>query len=150
MMEHKGYTGIITEIDQKSGLIHGEVVGITDMITFQGKSTHELLRAFRESVDDYLEYCASRNESPEKPYSGKFVVRISPALHCRAANAAQSCGQSLNFWVKASLERSLSGNDTGSLEPGMIRGNGNRIFSVPPEKNALRRKPKRRIRRSSK
>ncbi len=37
--------------------------------------------AFHDSVDDYLTFCAERGEEPEKPYSGKFVVRVEPELH---------------------------------------------------------------------
>ena len=80
MMEYKGYIGKV-EFDDDADIFHGEVINLRDVITFQGDSVEEIRQAFRESVDDYLAFCAERNEEPEKPFSGKFVVRIPPELH---------------------------------------------------------------------
>ena len=44
---------------------------------------------FHASVDDYLEWCKEYGVEPEKPYSGKFNVRISPLLHDKIAIAAK-------------------------------------------------------------
>ena len=74
MMEHKGYLGRV-EFDAESELFHGEVVGTRDVITFQGKSVDELKTAFRDSVDDYLAFCKERGEEPDRPFSGRFVIR---------------------------------------------------------------------------
>jgi predicted HicB family RNase H-like nuclease len=100
MMEYKGYTGEITSVDEKQGLIHGHVIGVSDVITFEGKTTSELAEAFRESVDDYLEFCAEDSVEPEKPCSGRFLVRVSPSLHRRAALAARKSRTSLNSWAR--------------------------------------------------
>jgi predicted HicB family RNase H-like nuclease len=67
MLEHKGYTAHV-ELDAEAGILYGEVLGTRDVITFQGKSVDELQEAFRESVDDYLEFCAERGEEPDKPF----------------------------------------------------------------------------------
>jgi predicted RNase H-like HicB family nuclease len=61
MLKYKGYHGKV-EFDDQAGLFHGEVVDLRDVITFQGKSVDELEQAFRDSVDDYLEFCQQRNE----------------------------------------------------------------------------------------
>ena len=98
MMEYKGYLGQV-EYDDEAGIFHGEVVNLRDVITFQGESVDELRRAFRESVDDYLAFCAARGEEPEKPYSGTFTVRIPPELHRDVALRARLAGKSLNGWV---------------------------------------------------
>jgi predicted HicB family RNase H-like nuclease len=82
MLNYKGYTGRV-EYDVEAKLFHGEVLNIKDVITFQGKSVDEIERAFRESIDDYLDFCKSRGEAPEKPFSGKFVLRLPPDLHQR-------------------------------------------------------------------
>jgi predicted HicB family RNase H-like nuclease len=34
-------------------------------------------------VVDYLEHCAATGKVPNKPYSGKFVLRLDPAVHTR-------------------------------------------------------------------
>ncbi len=66
MMKYKGYEARV-QFDDEAGLFHGEVVNLRDVITFQGTSVAELRAAFRDSVDDYLEFCASRGEQPAKP-----------------------------------------------------------------------------------
>ena len=52
MMEHKGYAAGPITFDDEAGIFHGEVAGLRDLITFQGRNAEELVRAFRESVDD--------------------------------------------------------------------------------------------------
>ena len=106
MMEYKGYVGRV-EFDDEAGLFHGEVVNTRDVITFQGATVEELRTAFRDSVDDYLAFCAERGEEPEKPYSGQFVTRVSPALHRKISMAASLAGKSLNAWVAEQLERDV-------------------------------------------
>lgn len=103
-MIYKGYEGIV-EYDADADLFHGELVGLRDVITFQGRSVEELKVALRDSVEDYLAYCTERGEEPEKPYSGQFLVRIEPALHRDAAAAARRAGMSLNKFVARALER---------------------------------------------
>ena len=72
MLKYKGYTGHV-EFDDEAGIFHGEVLDTRDVITFQGKQVEELRKAFRDSVDDYLEFCDERNEEPDKSFSGKFM-----------------------------------------------------------------------------
>jgi predicted HicB family RNase H-like nuclease len=103
MMEYKGYLGKV-EIDEDAGLFHGEVINVRDVITFEGKTVKELRQAFRDSVDDYLAFCAKRGEDPEKPFSGKFVVRIPPELHRKIYAQARLAEKSLNRWVSDVLE----------------------------------------------
>ena len=97
-MKHKGYTGVAT-FDEDADIFHGEVVDTRDVITFEGSSVKELRKAFRESVDDYLAFCAERGESPEKPFSGSFVVRVPGMVHAAVAARARSEGKSLNAYV---------------------------------------------------
>lgn len=62
------------EFDDKANIFHGEVINIRDVITFQGKTVDELRKAFEDSVEDYLAFCAERGEEPDKPLSGPFTV----------------------------------------------------------------------------
>jgi predicted HicB family RNase H-like nuclease len=107
MMEYKGYFGKV-EFDDENNVFYGEVINLRDIITFQGESVGELRRAFRDSVDDYLEFCAARGEEPEKPYSGKFVVRVDPELHKTISIQARKSGKSLNAWVHDTLSQVVS------------------------------------------
>jgi len=105
-MKYKGYTGIV-ELDDESGTLFGRVIGLRDVITFQGESVAEIVQAFHDSVDDYLEFCAQRGESPEKPYSGQFVLRIDPLLHREMASAAEAQDVSLNSLVESALKKTF-------------------------------------------
>src|SRR5262249_13545345 len=101
-MKYKGYTGVV-EFDEESGSLYGRVIGLRDVITFQGESVAEVTQAFHDSVDDYLEFCAKRGRAPEKPYSGQFVLRIDPKLHRAVSHAAEERGQSLTSLVEETL-----------------------------------------------
>ncbi len=101
-MTYKGYTAHI-EFDDEAGFFHGEVIDTKDVITFQGTSVKELKNAFRDSVDDYLEFCKLRCEEPDKPFSGKFVLRLPKSLHRKIYIRALKNGQSLNNFITQSL-----------------------------------------------
>lgn len=107
MMRYRGYAGKV-EFDAEADIFHGEVVGIRDVVTFQGRSVDEIRRAFRESVDDYLAFCRERGEEPDKPCSGNFMVRIGPDLHRRANILANASGKSLNAFVTECLAKEIA------------------------------------------
>ena len=106
-MRYKGYEAVV-EYDEDAGLFHGEVTNLRDVITFQGRSVEELKREFAASVEDYLAFCRERGEEPEKPFTGKFMVRVTPRLHRAAVSAAKRDGMSLNKWIARALERAAS------------------------------------------
>ncbi|TDI35327.1 MAG: type II toxin-antitoxin system HicB family antitoxin [Acidobacteria bacterium] len=104
MLEHKGYRGHV-EFDAEAGIFHGEIVDTRDMITFQGKSVNEIKKAFRNSIEDYLEFCAERGEEPDKPFSGRLMVRLSSELHRRLYIEAREQGKSLNQLISEKIDR---------------------------------------------
>ncbi|MFI4955981.1 MAG: type II toxin-antitoxin system HicB family antitoxin [Gammaproteobacteria bacterium] len=98
MMKYKGYIGV-AEFDDEADVFHGEVLLTQGVVTFQGRSVEELRQAFHDSVNDYLEFCKEKSIAPEKPFSGKFVLRLTPQEHRMAALAAKIEGKSLNSWA---------------------------------------------------
>lgn len=104
MLKYKGYTGH-AEYDDEAGMFHGEVLDLRDVITFQGETVQEIEQAFRDSVDDYLEFCEQRGEVPDKPFSGRLMVRLPQELHRKAYVSAQREGKSLNQWIAEKLEQ---------------------------------------------
>ena len=105
MLKYKGYSGYVT-YDDEAKLFHGEVLDTKDVITFQGWSVDEIENAFRDSIDDYLAFCEERDEKPDKPFSGKFVIRMSPDLHhCIYIKAVRE-GKSINKWIIDTLQKS--------------------------------------------
>lgn len=101
MLEYKGYIG---KIDAEDGIFHGRVIGLRDVITFEGESYAEVEAAFRDSVDDYLAFCEERGETPDKPYSGKILVRTNPEIHRKAMSRAEAEGVSLSQWISRQIE----------------------------------------------
>ncbi len=56
----------------------GKIPGISDLVTFEGKSVKELKSLFREAVEDYIETCAEAGKKPEKTCKGSFNLRLYP------------------------------------------------------------------------
>ena len=106
MMEYKGFVGTVS-FDDEADLFHGEVINIRDVVTFQGKSVREIRKAFRDSVEDYLAFCKERGEEPEKPFSGKFMIRMNPETHRQVFLAAKLSGKSINQWTKDVLSQAV-------------------------------------------
>lgn len=103
---YKGYVGR-ADYDPGTGAFYGEVCGTRDVITFQGE-INEIAAAFAGSVDDYLSFCEARGEPPEKPVSGRFVVRLPTALHRKLVNIANAQGTSLNRLIADMLTATTS------------------------------------------
>jgi predicted HicB family RNase H-like nuclease len=103
-MRYKGYVGEV-EYEPQAKLLHGDVAGLRDVITFQADSASDIEEAFRESVDDYLAFCRERGEKLERPFSGQFVVRAGSQLHRDLTAIAQATGKSLNSIVVEYLQR---------------------------------------------
>lgn len=105
-MEFKGYTGSV-EYSPADRVFHGRIVGITDIITFEGTSVEALEKDFRDAVDDYLDMCAQDGVEPQRPYSGRFVLRVSPEIHREASLAARSARASMNAWIVGAIQMRL-------------------------------------------
>jgi predicted HicB family RNase H-like nuclease len=103
-MTYSGYSARV-EFDALDRIFVGHVAGIRDIVGFHGKSVAELESAFHEAVDDYLAACKKLGQSPDKPYSGRVMLRLDPALHARASAAAQVEGMSFNQWAAQALEQ---------------------------------------------
>ena len=99
MMEHRGYTAVF-EYDPELETFAGHVVDLRDQIYFEGSSVEELRSSMRTAVDDYIDFCGERGESPERPFSGRFNVRFESSLHRRVAAAAATEGKSMNEWMR--------------------------------------------------
>jgi len=102
-MRYKGYLSRI-EFDDEATIFHGEVINIRDVITFQGTSVDELRKAFEDSVEDYLAFCAQRGEKPDKPFSGRFAAE----QHRRVVLAAEKSGEGVERWVAEALTQAAS------------------------------------------
>lgn len=103
-MRYKGYSARI-DYDARDDIFVGRVLGMKDIISFHASSVPELHEAFRHALEDYLADCAEQGIEPEKPASGKVMLRIRPEVHAAASIAARSAGLSLNQWADEVFER---------------------------------------------
>ncbi len=107
IIKHNGYLGKV-EFDEDAEIFHGEILNIKDVVTFQGRTAKELKKAFSDSLKDYLAFCKKLGQEPQKPFSGRFVLRVSPELHTRLSTAAAKEDKSLNQWVVEKLEKAAA------------------------------------------
>lgn len=100
----KGYTARV-EFDPDDNLFFGRVLGVRDVITFHGETVAELHADFEAAIDHYLSVCAKSGVSPEKPASGRLMLRVPPHVHGAALVAAEAAGKSLNQWAADVMNR---------------------------------------------
>jgi predicted HicB family RNase H-like nuclease len=103
-MTYKGYSARIEYSDEDECFV-GRVAGIQDIISFHGESVEEIRQAFKEAMDFYLETCSERSETPNRPYSGKLMLRVPPEVHAGVAAAAEVSGKSINQWATEMLSK---------------------------------------------
>jgi predicted HicB family RNase H-like nuclease len=107
MIEYKGYMGIF-DFDPERDIFHGTVVNTNDVISFYGSSIKELRKEMHKSVEEYLAFCREQGRSPEKPFSGKLILRTNPDLHRRVALEAARHRLSMNAYLQEVLEKAVA------------------------------------------
>jgi predicted HicB family RNase H-like nuclease len=107
-MNHKGYTARI-EFDERDNIFVGRVLGLHAMISFHGETVAQLRAEFETAVEAFLRDCKEQGVRPEKPASGKLMLRVPPQVHGAALVAAQAAGKSLNQWATEVLEEATLG-----------------------------------------
>lgn len=107
ILEYKTYYAAV-HFSAEDEVFYGKIVGINDLISFEGYTVRELKKAFHEAVDDYVATCAQVGKEPEKTYKGSFNVRISSELHREAARYATLKNMSLNDFVRYAIDFTLA------------------------------------------
>ena len=107
-MRYNGYSARVA-FDADDRIFVGHIAGIQDIVGFHGASVDELEAAFHEAVDDYLAACKKLKQAPNKPFSGRVMLRLPPELHARASAAAQVRGVSFNQWAAEVLDTAAHG-----------------------------------------
>lgn len=107
VLTYKDFIGSV-HFSAEDKVFHGKIEGISDLITFEGQTVSELIKAFHEAVSDYLELCKEAGKEPERPFKGSFNVRIPSDLHRKAAKKATIMGISLNQLVQKALEEKVA------------------------------------------
>jgi len=112
---YKGYTGTV-EASIEDGCLHGQLLFITDIITYEGNTVDDIKISFEKAVDHYLAYCKETKKPANKPYSGTFNVRVGQELHRKAVEAAYHQNISLNDFVAQSIKSTIAQNGIIRLE----------------------------------
>ena len=102
-MPQKGYTARI-EFDERDNIFVGRVLGLRTLISFHGETVTQLRSEFKAAIEDFLADSKKLGIAPEKPASGKLLLRVPPEVHGRALVAAQAAGKSLNQWATEVLQ----------------------------------------------
>ena len=106
-LQYKGYDGSVL-YSAEDRLLHGRILGIRDMVSFEGTDVKSLEKNFRGAVDEYLAFCAAEGKTPDVPFKGSFNVRIPQDLHQRAALYADEHDLKLNAVVQLALKKYLT------------------------------------------
>lgn len=106
-LDYKGYTGTI-EYSPDDNLLFGKILGIRSLISYEGKSGNDLEMDFKETIDEYLKDCESRNKTPEKAFKGSFNVRIPTDLHRKVTISALEENISLNRYVSDAIQKKVN------------------------------------------
>jgi predicted HicB family RNase H-like nuclease len=107
VLTYKNFIGSV-QFSAEDKVFHGKIEGISDLVTFEGQKVAELIKAFHEAVNDYIELCKEAGKEPERPFKGSFNVRIPSDLHRKAARKATLMGMSLNQLVQKALEEKVA------------------------------------------
>ncbi len=104
VIEIEGQKALVS-YDPEIGMLRGEFIGLSGGADFYAKDTDGLATEGAISLKVYLDGCQARGIEPYRAFSGKFNVRLDPAIHEAAAAAAAADSQSLNEWVANAIKQ---------------------------------------------
>ncbi len=110
IFRYKGFLGSI-EVDAEDKILHGKLLHITDLVTYEASAIATLENEFKKAVNDYLDTCKQLNREPMKPLKGSLNVRIGPELHKEAALYAAMYGISINEFIKSAVRAKIKQED---------------------------------------
>jgi predicted HicB family RNase H-like nuclease len=102
IMRYKGFVGT-ADFTEENDVFFGKLIGIPDLVSYEGETVKELKKAFRESVEEYIDLCKRHKKNIRKSVTGNFNVRINPELHQLTNLAAVEKGISLNKYVQEAI-----------------------------------------------
>lgn len=110
ILKHKGFIGSV-ECSMEDNILHGKILHINGLITYEAETPAELQNEFQCAVDDYIEFCEAQGVDPYKSFNGKFNVRISPELHKKATLLATKKEMTLNAFVTQAIENEIMASE---------------------------------------
>ena len=110
ILQYKDYLASLS-FSTDDEVFYGKILGIDDLVTFEGTSVKELQTAFQDAAEDYITTCHQVGKEPNKTYKGTFNVRIPSDLHKAAAVYAAHNNISLNDFVKTAIGYALQNQE---------------------------------------
>ena len=102
-MKYKGYTALI-EFSDEDGCLIGKVLGIRDVIVFDGNTVEEIRTTFHDMIDHYIEACAKAGREPNQPVS-EIMIPVSPELYAKASRKAEYDGVPVRKIMETALQK---------------------------------------------
>ena len=109
-LTHKNYFGSV-EFSADDNILHGRIIGVNDLVTYEAESVEDLKNAFEDAVEDYLETCEDLGKEPNKFFKGVFNVRTSRAVHRYLAILAEKKQMKLNEVVNKAFDYLIENED---------------------------------------
>jgi predicted HicB family RNase H-like nuclease len=107
ILDIEGFKASIS-YDPDIEMLRGEFIGLNGGADFYASSIDALREEGQQSLKVFLEMCREKGIEPKRPYSGKFNLRLDPAIHEAAVLAATSENKSLNEWVVDTISHAVA------------------------------------------
>jgi predicted HicB family RNase H-like nuclease len=103
LLKHRNFQGTVM-YSAEDKVLHGRVVGVRGLISYEGESVADLEADFRLAVDDYIADMQQEGRAAI-PASEVIPVVFSPALHERAIRFAEAHHQELTDIVEQAVSQ---------------------------------------------
>ena len=101
-LKHKDFVGSV-HYSAEDDILYGKILGINDLITYEGNSLSQIKKEFKIAVEEYIELCEKLKRPLHKSFKGSFNVRIKPEIHKEAVFYAFENDISLNQVVQDAI-----------------------------------------------
>ncbi|MDR1778098.1 MAG: type II toxin-antitoxin system HicB family antitoxin [Desulfovibrio sp.] len=103
LMEYKGYTARI-HYSEEDGCYVGKIVGIQDIVVFDGETLEEIRKTFEEDVESYSQCCAEAGREPNKP-APEILIPVSSSLYAQLSKKAEYDGVPVHTLMETALQK---------------------------------------------
>ena len=104
IVEYNGYTAkVIGTTVGESSVYHGTVMGMTDLVTFEGETQEEAAQSFHDAIDDYVDTCKAIGKKPLQDY-----IDLLPDPTTLKEKAIKAISDLVDYYGE--LKRRVSGN----------------------------------------
>jgi predicted HicB family RNase H-like nuclease len=105
LLEYRGFQGTVL-YSTEDKLLHGRVVGVRGLVSYEGENIPDLEADFRIAVDDYIAFLDGNSVTPLPP-TEVVPVPFPSALHERAVRFAEQHNQELTDVFEEAVSKFL-------------------------------------------